>query len=33
MFDSMIEKDRLEKAKDIKMKSRLAELDRVRNRT
>jgi len=32
MLDSMIEKDRLEKAQDIKMKSRLAELDKVRKK-
>jgi len=30
MLDSMIEKDRLEKTQDIKMKSRLAELGKIR---
>lgn len=30
MLDSMIEKDRIEKLQDVKMKSRLAELERVR---
>ena len=30
LLDSMIEKDRVEKLQQIKMKSRLAELDRIR---
>jgi len=32
MLDSMIEKDRLEKMQEVKKNSRLAELDRVRNK-
>lgn len=32
MLDSIIEKDRLEKAQEIKMKNRLAELERVRKK-
>jgi hypothetical protein len=31
MLDSMIEKDRLEKMQDIKMRSRLNELEKMRN--
>jgi len=30
MLDSMIEKDRIEKIQEVKMKSRLAELDKIR---
>ncbi len=33
LLDSMIEKDRVEKLQDVKMKSRLAELERVRNKS
>lgn len=32
LLDSMIEKDRVEKLQDVKMKSRLNELKRVRNK-
>lgn len=32
MLDSMIEKDRVEKMQDVKMKSRLAELKKARNK-
>lgn len=32
MLDSMIEKDRVEKLQDVKMKSRLEELERVRKK-
>ncbi len=30
LLDSIIEKDKLEKSQEVKMKNRLAELDRVR---
>ncbi len=33
MLDSMIEKDHVEKLQDVKMKSRLAELDAIRNKS
>jgi transcriptional regulator with XRE-family HTH domain len=33
LFDSMIEKDRVEKLQDVKMKSRLAELSAIRKKT
>ena len=33
LFDSIIEKDKLEKLQEVKMKSRLAELEKVRNKT
>jgi hypothetical protein len=33
LFDSMIEKDRVEKLQDVKMKSRLAELNAIRKKT
>ena len=32
LFDSMIEKDRVEKLQDVKMKSRLAELSAIRKK-
>ncbi len=32
MLDSMIEKDRVEKLQNVKMRSRLAELDAIRNK-
>lgn len=32
LLDSMIEKDRVEKLQDTKMKTRLAELDRIRSK-
>jgi len=33
LLDSIIEKDRVEKLQDLKMKSRLAELDAIRNKS
>ncbi|MEM6719565.1 MAG: helix-turn-helix transcriptional regulator [Bacteroidota bacterium] len=33
ILDSMIEKDRVEKLQDVKMKSRLAELEAIRNKS
>ncbi|MBL4663227.1 MAG: helix-turn-helix transcriptional regulator [Flavobacteriaceae bacterium] len=33
LLDSIIEKDKLEKSQEVKMKSRLAELDRVRKKS
>lgn len=32
LLDSMIEKDRVEKLQQVKMKSRLAELDKIRRK-